>query len=298
MKFPRILSAFAGTPWALEESRYFALRDYLYSVARGEAPAPAPLAADLQRRPGGYAVAGRVAVIPVMGVIMQRASMMDAECGAVSTEDLRKQIAAAVSDKSVGRIVLQIDSPGGSVFGMQELAADIQQLGTQKKIIAVADSVAASAAYWILASASEAYVTPGGQVGSIGVIMEHVDQSKAEEAAGFKTTVIRSSPFKQETHPSSPLSAEAAGELQKMVNHYHEAFVAGVARGRGVSASVVESKFGAGRMMTAGDAKAAGMVDGVATFDKVLARLGVETAATAAKSSAAAMARARAVEIS
>ena len=133
--------------------------------------------------------------------------------------------------------------------------------------------MAASAAYWVASQADELVVTPGGIVGSIGVLTAHEDVSKAEEMAGVKTTVISAGKFKAEDHPFQPLSESARAEQQSMVDKYYNVFVSAVAKGRGVSLSTVRDGYGQGRVVKGEDALSMGMVDTVATLDQVITRL-------------------------
>jgi capsid assembly protease len=142
-----------------------------------------------------------------------------------------------------------------------------------KKIVAVANGMAAWAAYWIGTAADELWVTPSGQVGSIGVFAAHEDIPKALEEEGVKVTLVSAGKYKTEAMPYEPLSAEARASMQRMVDDFHTMFVAAVARNRGVATSTVKHGFGDGRMVLAQDAVRAGMADGVATLDQTLARL-------------------------
>jgi signal peptide peptidase SppA len=293
MKYLNILTAFFGEPWAIAEEKYRQIRSLLLLRARGEhvPPDQIEIAAAANRR-ASYSTVGRVAVIPIMGVIAPRVSLAEESSGGVGAETIGQQIDAAAADKQVGKIVLHIDSPGGSVFGVRELADKILKAREVKKIIAVADPVAQSAAYWIGSQATEFYVTPSGMVGSVGVIIEHADLSKAQEAEGIKTTLVTAGEYKAEWHPAAPLSDEAHAELQRIANSYYDMFTNAVAKGRGVTQAQVRESYGKGRSVLAADAKTAGMVDGVATLEAVLRRVAGETSRQAAS------ARARAVEVS
>ena len=190
--------------------------------------------------------------------------------GGSTTVEIASAVRQAAASARATSIVLDIDSPGGSVEGIQELAEVIARAARQKPVIAVANSTAASAAYWLASQASEIVVTPSGMVGSIGVLAVHVDRSRQHEAAGLRTTIVQAGKFKSEGNPYRPLDTEAHAEVQRMVDSYHEDFVQAVAAGRGVPASTVRSRFGQGRMMRARDALQAGMVDRVASLDDVL----------------------------
>jgi signal peptide peptidase SppA len=268
MKHERFLSWCLATPWALMPERMSAYAAVLAHRAAGDAASPE--AAAPRGRSSG-ARSGGIAVIPVYGTIVQRASQLDMCEGGTSTQQISNALADANADDSVAQILLDIDSPGGSVYGVQELAAEIA--ASKKPVIALANSLAASAAYWIGAAASEFHVTPGGEVGSIGVWTAHQDISKALEDAGVKITLISAGEFKVEGNPYAPLSADAQGFMQSRIDDYYAAFTSGVAKGRKVSVADVRGNMGKGRVFGADQAKSAGMVDSISTLDQVISRM-------------------------
>lgn len=214
-----------------------------------------------------------VAVFPVYGAIVNRAYEVErvSSGGLTSAERLGAALRRADADPAVSAIVLDIDSPGGSVGGMPELFETVASLG--KPVVAQANTLAASAAYWLATAADEIVVTPSGEVGSIGVYTLHEDWSRALEAEGVTVTPIYAGARKVEGNSFAPLSDEARANIQSYVDDFHGMFVADVARGRGVSKSRVRSDFGQGRTMLAAEAKAAGLVDRIATLDETLSRL-------------------------
>ena len=188
---------------------------------------------------------------------------------------------------------MDIDSAGCSVSGVLELAVKIQGLRELKRIVAVANAQAASAAYWLAASASELVVTPSGEVGSIGVWSAHADMSKSLELEGVKVTLVSAGEFKTEGNPYESLGKEAKAEIQRTVNSYHNDFVADVAAGRGVPGVKVRTDFGKGRMLRARDALRARMIDRIDTLENVLRRPSSPGPPSHGRGSRAATARAR-----
>lgn len=273
--YPHLRSLLYGVPWAILPDKLEALEAFAELKARGGIVS----AEDVQRitasrRDDGVQMVGRVALVSCFGVISQRIGGLERASGGVSAEELGVTLDGLAADKSVRCICMVYDSPGGSVFGIEELGRKIASIAKEKKVIAQADSLMASAAYWLGSQASELCVTPGGQVGSIGVIAAHEDRSKRAETKGVKTTLVTSSKYKGEGNPDAPLSDDAREDMQSKVDAYHAMFVGAVARGRGVSEAKVNSDFGQGRMMTAKQAVAAGMADKVATLEQTLSRLG------------------------
>jgi len=270
--YHHVLESFYNQPAAILPEKLEDIRAFLQEKA-GLAARESPPAIAAGPSGGRYKITNGIGYMSLMGVIAQRMNLLMEVSGGTSTEIFGRDLDVLVNDRSVKTIVIIADSPGGSVFGVGELADKIYQARDQKKIIAVASSMAASAAYWLAAQASELVVTTGGQVGSIGVLAVHRDESKAEELAGVKTTLIHAGEYKTEGDPSQPLSSEGAAYLQRSVDAYYGMFVNAVARGRGVSAAKVRNDFGKGRMVMAAEAKQLNMVDRVATIDQVVNRL-------------------------
>lgn len=218
-------------------------------------------------------VNGKVAVLKLRGPVEQHDSDYLWWIGGTSTELFGKAFDEVARDASVKAIVLDIDSPGGSVPGTPELAAKIFKARELKPIYAVANSMAASAALWIATAATDFAVSPSGEAGSHGVWTAHMDVSKAYEDAGYKVTLVSAGKYKVEGHPWAPLEDEAREEMQRGVDTIFGDFTKALALHRGVSTKDVLAKFGQGRMLFAKDAVAAGLADRVATLEDVLGKL-------------------------
>lgn len=274
MRYPRVIRFVQETPWAILPAKFEHVKAFLAERAAGHEATEEQLAAVVRAGPGleGRQI-GSLAILPVFGVIAHRANLMTEISGATSTDKLTQALRRAAEDPNVSAIVLDVNSPGGTVVGVPELASEVMAAREKKPVVAVANGMAASAAYWIAAAASEVVVIPSGQVGSIGVFAAHDDVSKALEREGVKTTLVSSGKYKTEGNPYEPLGDDARAEMQRRVDAYHDMFVQAVARGRGVTPSRVRSGFGEGRLLLAKDALAAGMVDRVATMDDTLVRL-------------------------
>lgn len=217
-----------------------------------------------------------VAVIPIYGVIMHRPSMEVSSGGGFNIQNFRAQFQSAMGNPSVSAIVLDVDSPGGTVDGVEEISKEIYQARKKKKIVAVANTLAASAAYYIASSAEELAITPSGEVGSIGVYMVHQDLTGAYEQKGVKNTLIKAGKYKAEANPWMGLDEEAMNSLQRQVDAHYDMFTRAVARNRNVAVDSVRNGFGEGRTLMAKEAVRYGMADKVATLDEVLKSLGVK----------------------
>jgi len=222
---------------------------------------------------GSSAPGGSIAVIAVRGTIVQRADQLGLCEGGTSTEDISLALRMAIADPAIGQVVLHQHSPGGSVYGVQELGDEIRDLRKQKPIVGFVSSLSASACYWIGSQCTELYVTPGGEVGSIGVWSAHQNIRAYLEKEGIDIRLISAGRFKTEGHPYDALSDEAAAFMQSRVDDYYAAFTTAVARGRGVAVADVRDGMGQGRVLGADAALAAKMVDGVMTFDDLIRKM-------------------------
>ncbi len=294
MKHALLVSEFLATPWALMPERLHALSGVISRWSLSLKPSEevmTGIALDREARATRAQANGRtgggIAVLPLYGVITQRGNMVDdvSGPGSVSTQSFAAALQDALNDDTVGSILIDIDSPGGSVYGVGELADLIYQARGQKAVIAIADSLAASAAYWLGCAASEFYVTPGGEVGSIGVWQAHFDYSQAYAAEGVAPTLISAGKFKVEGNPYQPLDEEAKAFMQSRVDDYYTAFTKAVSRGRGVPIGQVRDGMGQGRVLGADAALAQKMVDGIMTFDDLVKKM--QKSARASRSAAA-----------
>lgn len=224
---------------------------------------------------GGQIVAtrGRIGTVPIYGPIGQRLSTEVLKCGGTACEEIAACLDSLLADKSVEAIVLDVDSPGGSSYGVEELADKIYEARGVKPIYAIANSMACSAAYWLASAAGQMLATPGGDVGSVGCYMMHVDQSGYDELQGLAITFVSAGTYKVEANPHEPLGTEAAAYLQTQVDYTAGRFLAALARNRGVSTAQVEAGFGQGRVFNAEQALAAGMIDRILSFDELLRKL-------------------------
>jgi signal peptide peptidase SppA len=210
------------------------------------------------------------AVLNIVGPIFGKANLMTSMSGATSVEKLQNDFRMLVDSPQATSIILNIDSPGGTSDLIMEMGDEIYNARGKKPIIAVANTTAASAAYWLATQADELYMTPSGKVGSVGAYTVHDDISGALEKEGVKKTIISAGRFKVEGNPYEPLTDEARGFAQERIDELLGQFTSAIARGRGISEEAVREGYGQGRVFTANTATALGMVDGVKTLDEVV----------------------------
>lgn len=275
-RLPHVRSFALEHPWALTATHRAIVATILARRAVGLETDPDVLLAlrDRAQTPGPAPRAGAgIAIIPVHGVLVPRASLFSDVSGLTSLDDVAAAVLEAATDPKVSQIVLDVDSPGGSVAGCLECAATIRDVRGSVPVIAHARYLMCSAAYWLASQATEIVASPSAEIGSIGVYAIHDDLSDAYKQLGIVRTYIFRGDHKIDGNEAQPLSDDARAEIDARVERYYAAFVDDVARGRGVTSAAVRAGFGQGRAVGADDARALGMVDRVATFDALVASL-------------------------
>jgi len=178
------------------------------------------------------------AVLDISGALVSRPVGM---CSPLSYVDIREAFMQALNDDSISHIVLRIDSPGGEVAGLFDLADTIYQARDQKSITAVVDDMACSAAFAIASSAHQVLLSRTGVVGSVGVVSYHIDQSAYNARAGVKVEYIFAGEHKVDGNPNAPLAHNVRERFQAEVDELYEMFVQMVARNRNLDAMAVRA---------------------------------------------------------
>ncbi len=254
----RVLDLILGEPWAITPEGM----EQVLAIAQRANDAPEAVVAKLGRpldNTREVRVRGRTAIVPVTGPIFRRANLFTELSGATSVEVLATDIGAALEDPAIDAVLLEVDSPGGQAAGISELAGLIHD--ADKPVFAHSDGQAASAGYWLAASAKQLTVSASGLLGSIGVVVSYRPQKDAP------IEVISSqSPMKRAT----PETEAGRSEIQRVVDDMAAVFVADVARYRGVKKETVLSDFGRGGMLVGLKAVQVGMADAVSSLEQVL----------------------------
>lgn len=215
-----------------------------------------------------------VAVLPLFGTIFQHGGLEMEISGGVSTDAWAKDLRRLDANPAVKTVIVETHSPGGQCYGTLECAETVRQIreAGRTRVVSVANSMMASAAVWIGTGANEVYVTPGGEIGSVGVVSIHTDFSEFDKNAGVKYTLIATSRKKIQGNEFEPLDDEARAQIEADNLVVYQKFLAGMAANRRTSVEKVEANFGGGGMLWADDAVKAGLADGVATMAEVLER--------------------------
>jgi signal peptide peptidase SppA len=239
---------------------------------------------DAVTRGRGYAVTeSGIAVVPVLGPLVARGDWLTELFGASVYGQVGEAVAAALADPAVRGVVMEIDSPGGEVAGMFDLVDRLTSLRASagKTLWAVASESATSAAYAIASTAERIYVTRTGEVGSIGVVAAHVDQSSADAKAGLAWTFIHAGARTLDGNPHEPLSDPARTAIQADVDALYDQLVSLIARNRSLARETVRATEAAIYRGRAGIAM--GLADRIGTLETALADMTTSLAAPASR---------------
>lgn len=263
--------------WAIHEEQFRAAVDRVRGINLAEHVAAQQAAAAAAKEPRAAvelyqptkAAGGAVAVIDLRGPMMKQVSSLS---GGTSTVAARRQIRHAAADNEVGSILLRIDSPGGTVAGTMDLAQEVAAAAKRKRVEAYIEDMGASAAYWIASQASKVWANDTALVGSIGTYAVLYDLSELAKTEGIKVHVVRAGEFKGMGEPGTEISEKHLAEVQRIVNELNSHFLAGVQAGRRMKAERVK-ELADGRVHIGQAAVTEGLIDGVQSFDAVLAAL-------------------------
>jgi capsid assembly protease len=226
------------------------------------------------RRENGYSLTrkiGNSSVITIDGSLVNRGAWVGASSGLTSYEGIEALLMAAATDQETNSIILDINSFGGEATGMFALAGAIRAIREQKPVVALINDTAASAAYGIASSADEIVVSPTSIVGSIGVVMMHLDRSEEMKAKGIRPTFIHAGAHKVDGHPFGPLPESVKAALQRDVGTFYDRFLETVEAGRGARTTSQRARETEARTYIGQQAIEAGLADRIGTLADIVA---------------------------
>src|SRR5690606_4514334 len=213
-----------------------------------------------------------VALIYGLGQIQRGESNYGGVLGGfvMGADTVAEAFAAAVADPEVGAILFRIDSGGGSAVASETIARAVRRaIEAGKPVIVSMGETAASGGYWIAMDSTTIVAQPATLTGSIGVVAGKMVLRDLSDRLRVNWGSVQRG---ENADMWSPLEAyDAAGQarLQAFVDQTYEAFVGGVARGRGLPEDKVRA-VAAGRVWTGAQALEHGLVDELGGFARAL----------------------------
>lgn len=216
----------------------------------------------------------KIVKLVVEGTIVDDGTSGLFSSGGYNHESFMKQLAAIKADPQVKGILLEINSPGGSVYETAEITRALKDIQKDKKIpiYATMESQAASGGYYIAASSDKIFATEDTMTGSIGVIMSSMNYSGLMEKLGIADSTIKSGALKDIGSSSRPQTEKDKEVLQAFVDSMYGRFVKVVAEGRKMNETDVR-KLADGRIYDGAQAVDNGLVDEIGYPDQALQAL-------------------------
>lgn len=217
-QLPRISALLYGTPWAIAPADHAELGKLYQSYLTGNLQPPQGIAAEGEACLGvtwQAEHAQQIAIVHLEGIISKR--VPDMLCGPpiVDLAKLDAVLDELAADETMQTIIFDLNSPGGSMIGLQETAERMRELSLMgRRLIAYTDYQMCSAAYYLAAACDEIYAAPTAVIGSIGVYCAAMDDSRAWEMEGLELILAKSGDLKAMGHPGKKWSDEEKQHLQ------------------------------------------------------------------------------------
>ena len=281
---PYLASRLYGTPLLIARPKLEVILGVVARKLAGDTLATPPPANVDTGMTGGLQILEGIAILPVLGTLVRRASYIGAASGLTSYHDIEAMAEAAFADPEVRAVLLEIDSSGGEAGGVFDLAQRLRSLSqtSGKPLWAIADEAALSAAYAIACAADRIWLTRTAEVGSIGVVAVHVDESVADAKAGLNYTFLHAGAHKVDGHPLAPLPAPVAADIQADIEQLHTQFIALVAGFRRLTPEAIRDT--EARVYRGEAALQAGLADQIGTRAEAITALQRQLAMSAGRS--------------
>lgn len=222
---------------------------------------------------GEFRRVGSTAVIDCHGALDYKYSIWSWLYDSSCYLGIQSKVKAAEDDSGIDKIVLTIDSPGGTHHGLLEASNAIWSARESgKEVVAVVDPEAASAGYWLASQSNRIVAIESGWVGSLGSQSMLYSMKRMYDEEGVDIEVIRASisPKKNQGIPYEAITDAAREERQGWVNMAGEQFIEHVMRGRGKTRSQILDNYGQGMMFFTPEAKSRGMIDEIGSLQSEL----------------------------
>lgn len=250
--------------WCIEPEQGEAIASLLASV-----PADINAASAGSGERKDYGISGSTAVIDIRGSMTKGYSSWSS---GTSTVRVRQAVRAAVKDDDVTSILLVIDSPGGQVAGLHDLAEDVRKANAKKPVTAYVEDLCCSAALWVASQAGRIVASPAAQIGSIGCYTVVDDTSVYWAARGVKCNLVSSGDLKGAGAEGVPVSIAYLAEVQAQIDDIADRFCDALASGRKMTKEAAQALC-TGKVWTAAEARQLGLVDQLSDLDTLFSQM-------------------------
>lgn len=216
---------------------------------------------------------GNVAIVPIQGSLVAKENWLTRMFGMMAYDTLGNIMAEIAADGGIDTVIMDIDSPGGEAKGLDAAVEGIRGAEAAGiKTVAHTSGQMASAAYWIGSTAQEVAASTTAEVGSVGVIAVHGEESERNRKEGLTFTVLRKGEEKALASPFEKLSDKARDQILESMDRKYQQFVGTVSENRGLPKDFVLDKIASGRVFGSDEALDLGMIDEIVTYNDLVSR--------------------------
>jgi len=183
-----------------------------------------------------------------------------------------KTIEEAQKDPNIKGVLLNVNSPGGSVPPSIEISYAIANLAKAKPVVAYASGVMASGSYYSSIYANKIIANPGAIVGSIGVIMQSANIKELLDKIGIKPQIVKEGLYKEAGTPTREWTKSEREELKRLTSDTYKLFVSDVAKARGLDINNSD-EYANAHIFSAQRAKEVGLIDEVGIISQAKSQL-------------------------
>ncbi len=173
-----------------------------------------------------------------------------------------KALIKVANDDLIKALIVNIDSPGGTVVGGEALYLHLREVSSKKPVVAVISDLATSAGYMTAIAADKIFARQSSITGSIGVIIQTTDITVLLDKIGIKPEAIKSSPLKAQPSPLEPMSNKTRSATRLVVEDIFNMFIDMVSTRRNMNRQTVK-KLADGRIYTGRQAVKNGLIDAI-----------------------------------
>lgn len=213
----------------------------------------------------------KIALVRLLGPISQEGGGLLPFGPAVSARRVVELLERARRDVAVKAVILELNTPGGSVVGSARIHGEVLRLRRAgKPVVALMTEVAASGGYYVATAADRIVADPSTLTGSIGVLVALPNLQEFNRRIGVRTVVFKSGRFKDMGNPDRPVTPEEEAIFRALVREAYERFVGVVAQGRRMDRARV-LQLADGRIYTGTQAHRLGLVDALGSLNDAVA---------------------------
>lgn len=271
----RLRSKLFDTPLLVETKSFESILNYLDKRCEGTVEVNKEAAEEYSMHGTLYYKDNGLGVININGPLTNKSTGWEAFCGGTSYESIKEDFEALL-EEGAKTVAFIVESGGGEAYGMMDTGNYLRRLADDNgvKIVSYIDGLSASAAYGLTAISDEIISNKSSEIGSIGVLIRLMNDSKALEKEGYERTFITAGDEKIPFAADGSFRKEFIDDLQYKVDTLYQEFVEYVAEHRNISIEAVRNT--QAKTFLAGDAVRLGLADKLMTQEEFYSYLSGE----------------------